>query len=310
MQNAIEIKGLTKFYRGKFFRLSVNPSLDNLNLNIPQGCVFGFLGHNGAGKTTAIKCLMDLIKPTKGSVTIFDLPVDSKEARKKIGYLPDAPSFSSHLSPNQFLKTCAKLVGLDWQLRKQRIEEVLTDVGMLEYASNNMGSFSRGMMQRIGIAQALLNKPELLILDEPLVGLDPQGRRDLLTIVQKQKELGTTVFFCSHILSDVEKLCDSVGILSKGKLLFAGALNQLTSSDGIVVKFPAEHLAIAQSFMMQADSSKKIDDGGVALEFITNNNWQLIKRASLPSNVIIEAHHGTLEEEFFKLTGEDTPGNT
>ena len=214
----IKTENLSKTYGFMFWKKS-EPALRNLNLAIPKGTVFGFLGPNGAGKTTTIRLLMDLIKPSEGNATLFGKPVGKFEIKKQIGFLPDSPAFSGYLSAYEFLVICAKLLKIPRARRKDRIFEVLDMVKMSEHAKSKLAGFSRGMVQRIGIAQAILNDPKLLILDEPLVGLDPLGRQEFKDIIMEQKKRGISVFFCSHILSDVEKICDHIGILYKGEML-------------------------------------------------------------------------------------------
>ncbi|MEM2915683.1 MAG: ABC transporter ATP-binding protein, partial [Candidatus Bathyarchaeia archaeon] len=251
---AIKTQGLTKYYRLSWFRRAPVPALDRLNLEVPQSCVFGFLGPNGAGKTTTIRCLMDLIRPTSGQAWVLGKPIGDIAIREKIGYLPDSPAFGTHLTPWQFLNICARLLKLPSSIRPQRIEAVLEMVHMKDHKHEAMSGFSRGMLQRIGIAQAMLNLPKLLILDEPLVGLDPEGRRELLDIVRERKSEGVCVFFCSHILSDVETLCDQIGILYKGKLQIVGEIKSLLGENGIQITIPADQEETIQSLLKFADS--------------------------------------------------------
>jgi ABC-2 type transport system ATP-binding protein len=265
----IKTENLTKVY-GHLFWKKKEASLEKLNLQIPRGSVFGFLGPNGAGKTTTIRLLMDLIKPSEGQAWVLGQPADNVKVKQLIGYLPDGPSFSTYLKAYEFLNICAKLLKIPSSERKKRIYEVLEIVKMTEHAHSKLGGFSRGMIQRIGIAQSILNKPELLILDEPLVGLDPHGRQELKDIINEQKKAGTNVFFCSHILSDVEKICDHVGILSRGKMLCCGALTDLLSETGYRLVIKAGHDDIMQKFMPEASSSSKLSDGGWELVFKEN----------------------------------------
>ncbi|OGV38441.1 MAG: hypothetical protein A2020_15410 [Lentisphaerae bacterium GWF2_45_14] len=262
----ISTENLSKTY-GFLFWKKEKPSLDKLTLKIPKGVVFGFLGPNGAGKTTTIKLFMDLIKPSSGTVSILGKPAGDIEVKRKIGFLPDAPAFSQYLKAYEFLMICAKLLRIPSSERKKRIEEVLAKVKMTEYAKSKLGGFSRGMLQRIGIAQAMLNKPEILILDEPLTGLDPHGRQELKDIIIAQKKAGTNVFFSSHILSDVETMCDQIGILHRGKLLCHGELNSLLSEKGCRVMIAAGKEDIAKELMPDSIKSHKLNNGGWELEF-------------------------------------------
>jgi ABC-2 type transport system ATP-binding protein len=273
-------------------------------LNIPKGSVFGFLGPNGAGKTTTIKLLMDLIKPSAGTATVLGAPIGDVETKRKIGFLPDAPAFSPYLKANEFLNICAKLLRIPSSERKKRIEEVLEAVKMTEHARSKLGGFSRGMIQRIGIAQAILNRPELLILDEPLVGLDPHGRQELKNIISDQKKAGTNVFFCSHILSDVERMCDYIGILSKGRLLCSGKLEDLLSEKGIRVTLSPALENAARELLPYATESGKTREGGWKMKFDDNRElFMKIKKIKedKPGEISVMPLMENLENFFFRL---------
>ena len=266
MENVIEIRDLTKFY-GSFFWKQKVPALDHLTLDVPKGAVFGFLGPNGAGKTTTIRLLLELIHPSSGAALILGRPPSDIKVKEKIGYLPDGPAYTTYLTAFEFLNICAKLLKIPSAHRKKRIGEVLEIVKMSKHADKKLGGFSRGMVQRIGIAQAILNDPELLILDEPLVGLDPHGRQELKDIIIDQKSKGTNVFFCSHILSDVEKICDHLGILCEGKLLCSGKLDELLSATGFRVNIEKGNDELVHKLMAEASGSMRLQDGGWELVF-------------------------------------------
>ncbi len=207
--NAIETEGLCKYFREK-------KALDNLNLEVPKGIIFGYLGPNGAGKTTTIRVFLNLVKPTKG--TAYILGEDIRESRnylRKIGFLPDVPNFYNFFTAREFLSFIADIT--DIENPKKRIEEILELVG-LKNEKGRIGTYSRGMKQRLGLAQALLPDPELLILDEPTSSLDPQGRKEVLDLIHSLKD-NKTIFFSTHILTDVERICDRIGILKEGRLL-------------------------------------------------------------------------------------------
>jgi ABC-2 type transport system ATP-binding protein len=311
MENVIEINNLTKYY-GSFFWKKATPALHELTLNIPAGAVFGFLGPNGAGKTTTIKLLMDLIKPSGGDASILGYPPDNVEIKKQIGFLPDEPVFSSYLTANEFLNICAKLLGIPGKERKNRIAEVLDIVNMTKHAKSKLGGFSRGMVQRIGIAQAIINHPKLLILDEPLVGLDPHGRQELKNIILNQKAHGTSVFFCSHILSDVETICDSLGILYEGKLLCSGKLDDLLQDTGLKVHIQPDNDDIAKELLSDASGTVKLPDGGWELSFL---NKKEVKRHILAIKekykgvVAIIPDKENLEKFFFRKIADATGEN-
>ncbi|MBN1864142.1 MAG: ABC transporter ATP-binding protein [Victivallales bacterium] len=307
MSNVIEINELTKYY-GSLFWKKKTPALDRLTLLVPGGTVFGFLGPNGAGKTTTIKLLMDLIRPSSGQARILGEPPDSLDVKRQIGFLPDAPAFSSYLSAREFLVICAKLLRIPSATRRKRIDEVLDIVKMTNHAGSRLGGFSRGMLQRIGIAQAILNEPKLLILDEPLVGLDPHGRQELKDIIISQKKIGTDVFFSSHILSDVEKMCDSIGILNNGKLLCAGRIDQLLSATGVRLHVNPGCDNIAQDFLPMATGSIKLSDGGWELVFTTTLDLtsKLDKlRAERPGDISVSSSRENLEDFFFRKIESD-----
>ena len=261
----IDTKELTKQYGVLFWKKKV-PALDKLTIQIPRGSVFGFLGPNGAGKTTTIKMLMDLIQPTSGSATVLGAPVWDVNMKKRIGFLPDTPAFNGLMKASEFLHVCAKLFHLPRKVRYQRVAEVLETVHMTAHAKEKLAGFSRGMLQRIGVAQALLNQPELLILDEPLLGLDPYGRQDLKNIILDQNKKGTTIFFSSHILADVQEICDYVAILNKGHLLCSGTLDSLLESDSVKVRLKqADDLLPA--LMSDAKECQKKENGVWELSF-------------------------------------------
>lgn len=264
MSWVIKTEGLTKNY-GWFLWKRKTPALDCLNIEIQSGSVFGFLGPNGAGKTTTIKLVMGLIKPTAGKAFALGVEADDIEVKNRIGFLPDNPAFSSQLTAYEFLNICAKLLRIPSNTRRARINEVLEIVKMTKHAKSKLGTFSRGMTQRIGIAQAILNRPELLILDEPLLGLDPYGRQELKDIILEQKRNKTTVFFSSHILSDVEEICDSFAILNNGKLLCCGGLNELLASDGCLVRISNCDEAVKELMGDATETLKK-----------SQHEWELI----------------------------------
>ena len=302
---AVQTENLSKTY-GWLLWKKATPSLSNLNLSIPRGVVFGFLGPNGAGKTTTIRLLMDLIRPSEGKALILGKPVGDHDVKERVGFLPDCPAFSPYLSANEFLSICAKLLRIPSANRKKRISEVLEIVSMTEHARSKLGGFSRGMTQRIGIAQAILNSPELLILDEPLIGLDPLGRQELMNIMLSQKKRGTNVFFSSHILSDVEKICDYIGILDKGRLLCYGTLDELLSETGYKVRVKPGKDDLAKELMTDSISSSKLSDGGWELVFNSSpgidKKLKGIKEAQ-PEVLEIASSKENLEDFFFRKIG-------
>ena len=220
--NILELHGLSK-------RFGAQRVLDDLTLSVPEGSVFGFVGQNGSGKTTTMKIVLGLLEADSGSITICGEPVHygNTKTNRHIGYLPDVPEFYSYMRPYEYLSLCGKISGLSKAATKERSDELLSLVG-LEGVKKRIGGFSRGMKQRLGIAQALLARPKLLICDEPTSALDPVGRKEILDILRKVKG-STTVLFSTHILNDVERICDHVAVLHGGNITMSGTLQQMKS---------------------------------------------------------------------------------
>jgi ABC-2 type transport system ATP-binding protein len=198
-----------------------------ISFEVRAGEIFGFLGPNGAGKTTTIKTLLGLIFPTRGEVRLFGLPVSDPAARRRVGFLPESPYLYQYLTPREIMDLCGRLVGMPAHERKVQTEHILRRVGLGSVMERPLRRFSKGMLQRAGLAQALMGDPELLILDEPMTGLDPIGRKEVRDLILEERERGRTVMFSSHILSDVEMLCDRVAIVNRGELTAYGSLDQL-----------------------------------------------------------------------------------
>jgi len=221
---AIRTENLSKDYVTGFWRPRPYRALDSLNLSVEAGEVFGFLGPNGAGKTTTLKLLMQLVYPTSGHAEILGRPVGDRSIRRRIGYLPESPYFYDYLTADELLDYFATLFGYTRAERKQRISALLDEVGIGAERRMQLRKFSKGMLQRVGIAQALINDPDVVFLDEPMSGLDPLGRRDVRNLILKLRNRGCTVFFSSHVLADAEALCSSVAILAGGRLLSSGRI--------------------------------------------------------------------------------------
>lgn len=209
------------------FWLRRKPVLHDVTLSVRAGEVYGFLGPNGAGKTTSMKCLLGLLRPDAGVVEIFGRPGADPNARHKLGYLPEHPYFYPHLTGRELVEYFGRLFGIPAPERRRRADELLDLVGMTASAQQPIRQYSKGMMQRIGLAQALINDPELVVLDEPMSGLDPIGRSEIKDIIQGLKDKGATVFFSSHILADAEALCDRVGLLFEGRIIRESAVDDL-----------------------------------------------------------------------------------
>lgn len=232
MSDALSVTGLSRKFARPGIRFRTDPrGLSNVSLTVPEGACFGFVGPNGAGKTTFIKSVLGLIRKDAGTITVFGRPHEDPSWRKRLGYLPEQPYFYDHLTPSEYLDLSGRLFGMNSTLRRERSRELLERLGLGRSANVSMRKFSKGMLQRLGVAQALINDPDFVILDEPMSGLDPLGRRELRQLFLELRDRGKTLFFSSHILTDVETLCDSVAVLRDGKLLAAGKLNDVLKVD-------------------------------------------------------------------------------
>jgi ABC-2 type transport system ATP-binding protein len=218
---------LTKDYAVGFWRPRPYRALDRLTLEVEPGEVFGFLGPNGAGKTTALKLLMQLVFPTSGRAELLGKPAGDLSVKRRIGYLPEHPYFYDHLTAEELMRYFAGLFGYSGAERRSRVERLLDEVGIGSERRLQLRKFSKGMLQRVGIAQALINDPELVVFDEPMSGLDPLGRREVRALILRLRDRGCTVFFSSHVLSDAEALCTRVAILAKGQLMTSGRLTDM-----------------------------------------------------------------------------------
>ena len=226
---AIRAEGLTKDYRAGFWRRRVRV-LHELGLEVQAGEVFGFLGPNGAGKTTTLKLLTGLIHPTTGSATVLGEPAGSVRVKARIGFLPENPSFYDYLTGAEYLDYCGALAGLPRTVRRDRLGALLGRVGLSAQGALQLRKYSKGMLQRIGLAQALINDPAVIFLDEPMSGLDPIGRKEVRDLLLRLRGEGRTVFFSTHIIPDVEVVCDRVGIILAGRLAAVGRVEELLAS--------------------------------------------------------------------------------
>jgi ABC-2 type transport system ATP-binding protein len=272
MPDAIKIEDLRKSFRLGFIP-KTREILKGITLGVKEGEIFGYLGPNGAGKTTTIKCLLGLIAPDTGTIEIFGKPHASYKARETLGFLPENPYFYDYLTATEFLAFYADLFGLDKAAKAERIARLLKLVGLERAAHLQLRKFSRGMSQRIGLAQALINEPRLVILDEPLGGMDPLGRKEIRDIIVRFKDEGRTVFFTSHILQDIEMICDHVAIIVGGRIVKQGALQDLVSekvlfTEVTVAGLPASAFhGLGESLSVQGDrvllkvhEEKRVDD--------------------------------------------------
>jgi ABC-2 type transport system ATP-binding protein len=249
---AIEIRSLTKDYPLPGGRQRVR-AVDDLTLRVEPGQIYGLLGPNGSGKSTTLKALLGLLRPTLGECLLDGVPGSDPAAHRAIGYLPEAPYFPRFLSGRELLRFHAKLCGLSRAGREERIEALLARVGLAQAADRRVGTYSKGMLQRIGLAQALVADPKILILDEPTAGVDPVGAADIAELILEQKSLGRTVLLCSHLLAQIEEICDRVAILHRGRLLAEGSLDELLGRSArqalVVENLPAAELAAFRQWL-------------------------------------------------------------
>ncbi|MGD8863255.1 MAG: ABC transporter ATP-binding protein [Myxococcales bacterium] len=225
-RKVLTVEDVHKTFRIGFFRKRID-AVRGVSFDVREGEIFGFIGPNGAGKTTTMKMVLQLIYPNRGQIRIFDTPAGDPEARRRVGYLPENPYVYAYLKPLEFLDLCGRLAGMDRPTRTRRARELVEKLSLTHALDRPIGKFSKGMTQRIGVCQALLHEPDFLILDEPFSGLDPIGRKDIRDTLLEQRRKGKTLLVTSHVLSDVEMLCDRVGIVQRGKMTALGTLDEL-----------------------------------------------------------------------------------
>ncbi len=269
-ETQLSIRDLRKTFHPGLFESSIEV-LKGLSFEVTRGEVFGFLGPNGAGKTTTIKAITEIIYPDSGEILICGLPHTSLEAKRQLGFMTESPYVYRHLTGREFLRFCGELLGLDRSGLEDRISLVLGEVGMAGRADSTMGTYSKGMQQRVALAQALLGNPELLVLDEPMSGLDPIGRRDVRDIILARAKSGVTVFFSSHIIPDVEMICDRVAIIVDGSIRSVGTVSDLVSHealgfeatfigvtpDALTTPLLAHHLGSGESWVRVASTHRE-----------------------------------------------------
>lgn len=310
MTYIIEIENLTKDYETGFWRKKKVRALDGLTLDIKPGQIFGFLGGNGAGKTTTIKILMRLLFPTAGSAKILGNDISDVKTHGRIGYCPENPYFYDYLTARELMDYFGELFGFSPAARKEKTAHLLSGVGLDEKDWNRqLRKFSKGMLQRVGLAQSLINDPEIVFLDEPMSGLDPIGRREVRELIADLRTRGMTVFMSTHILSDIEALCDEVAILRKGKLAATGNLDDLLTKSGEQQSFEinvkgvsAEALEIGN--VSGASISAKAN--GANISVLDENDveavLQIVKKAG-GKLVSVQPVKQSLEELFVRETG-------
>ena len=303
--DAIEILGLEKTYMVGFWRKRPKRALQPLHLTVEHGEIFGFLGPNGAGKTTTLKMLMGLVFPTAGTARILGKEWTDPEVKAQIGFLPEQPYFYDYLTAHELLDYYGQLSGVSAKDRKPRIDEILQRVGLTDIKGLQLRKFSKGMLQRVGIAQAILHNPKLVFLDEPMSGLDPLGRREVRDLILQLQQEGKTVFFSTHILSDAEALCDRVAIIHQGELRGVGAVEELTRSvHGKVevvwqgTQVPASMRALGGEFHVTGETMRAVladNQQDAAIDALRRERLRLISitplRTSLESYFVEKLQH-------------------
>ena len=305
MTTAIEIRGLTKRYGGAM-------ALDGVDLTVEEGSIFGFLGPNGAGKTTTLRIMTGLARPTSGSVRILgtDAADADNDVRQRIGYLPDVPGFYEWMGAEEFLRFSSRLFGLPRDVEDERVR-VLLDLAGLTDVKTLIGGYSRGMKQRLGVAQALVNAPKLLMLDEPTSALDPMGRKEVLDMLVSLRGR-TTVFFSTHILADVERVCDTVAILDRGRVVVEAPIDELKSRYGaskVVLEVTEGVDAFAESLQSRPWVTALERGGNGTIELTVSDDEAA--QHEIPAMVAaarvglkrLEAGEMGLEEVFVELVG-------
>lgn len=301
---ALIIENLTHRYKDNW-SVKNKTAVDSLSLSVKAGEAFGFLGHNGAGKTTTIKCILGLAHPSSGKIRIFGQDSKDPQSRRAVGYLPEQPYFYDHLTVFETLEMFGKLSGLKGTVLKERILETLTRVNISERMDHKMRSLSKGVTQRVGLAQSLLSSPRLLILDEPFSGLDPIGRREFREILLAEKASGVTIFMSSHILSDVEAICERASILAHGTLRGVFELgSKIFDSENGGFELTIESRPELPSSLISLASSRATEVGVDRLRFDKETDANQALRLSLEHNIRIisfERQRRSLEDLFMQL---------
>ncbi|MFZ1290743.1 MAG: ABC transporter ATP-binding protein [Melioribacteraceae bacterium] len=300
---SIEVTNLTKIFKTKALNKNGITALDNVSLNVEKGIIFSLLGPNGAGKTTLIKILLGIVFPTSGSAKILDQDVSNFDVRKKVGYLPENHKFTNYLTGEEVIIYYSKLSGFELEKNSPKISEVLNLVKMEKWRKTKIRKYSKGMMQRLGLAQAIIHDPEIIFLDEPTDGIDPVGRKEIRDILKELKNSGKTLFLNSHLLSEVELVSDKVAILNEGKLIKIGSVEELTISKEICIIETEEKLnqelveKLQQSFKFSLN--KNIVELEVSDNKVSNNFMDELRKLNI--NIIsFSQKKSSLEDMFIK----------
>ena len=309
---AIRTENLTKIYDVGWGRQHVG--IDNLSLEVEQGKIFGLVGPNGSGKTTTLKLLLGLIFPTSGSGEVLGQPMGSAIAKARVGYLPEGPYFYEHLNAPELLRMYGSMFGLGGEVLEKRIRELLELVDMWERRDYRVANYSRGMRQRVGVAQALINDPDLLFFDEPTSGLDPIGAKDIREVVLELRKRGKTVFLCSHLLKEMEPLCDDIAILARGQLIIQGSVEKLLARDTANYRVEAMDLDDETLAALKERSTDLmwLDDAARAL---SADRQSAVDAAAMSEDrgahlLTVGPDRRTLEEGFIEAVGEESNDET
>jgi len=303
-ESVLEVGELHKTFFVGFFRKRVD-AVRGVSFEVKRGEIFGFVGPNGAGKTTSIKMILQLIYPTRGEVKLFGRPGFDPEARKRLGYLPENPYIYSYLRPLEFLDLCGRLTGLGARERRQRSEALVHRLGIAHALDRPIGRFSKGMTQRLGLCQALLHDPELLILDEPFSGLDPIGRKDIRDLMLEQKAQGRTVLLTSHVLSDVELLSERVAVVRQGRIAAYGAIDDLLRPEvrRVDVELSEVDGELRERLERVAHSVRMLDEGVTLATVEGDEGVPTLLNLALTAGarvVAVTPHRETLEDLFVR----------
>ena len=308
--SVLSVKELRKVFVRGFLRKRTT-AVDGISFDVQPGEVFGFLGPNGAGKTTTMKMLMGLIHPTSGEAKVLGAAAGNVAAKRRIGYLPENPYFYDYLSAMEFLHMVGKIYGLDRAQRDRRANELLDRVGLSMAKKRSMRSYSKGMMQRVGLAQALIGDPELVVLDEPMSGLDPLGRKEVSDLIESLRDAGKTVFFCTHILSDASHLCDRVAIIVKGKIVEMGSLGDLLGRQVHAVEVSWEGPEALTASLESLPGEHATTRGGFRTRVTDSASADALVRAIVTGGGRVDEltpYRTTLEEIFVRDSGDRAEG--
>jgi ABC-2 type transport system ATP-binding protein len=301
LEAQLRAENLSKIFRVGFFARRVR-AVESLSFEVKRGEIFGLLGPNGAGKTTTLKMLLGFVRPTTGTAWIAGAPAGSLEARRNLGYLPENPALYEFLRGDEYLVFAGRLAGLSRNDAKVMADKLLERVGLAGRADRPVRRFSKGMVQRLGLAQALIGDPQTVVLDEPMSGLDPIGRKDVRDLILGLRDEGRTVLFSTHILSDVEAICDRVGIIVDGRLTDCGSLTDLVEPGARATELVVERIPEALVTQLAAQGAKVLQrDRSTVLTFAAEDDARKALQASLAANATVIAftpHRRSLEELF------------